>query len=387
MKRWIYEDDHRAFRETVREFVRREVAPNYDAWEENGIVERAAWNAAGAAGILGLAIPSEYGGNGTDDFRFNMVLDEELARGGYASLANGFNVHDNIVAPYIVELGDSEQRQRWLPGMADGTCIGAIAMSEPDAGSDLQGMRTSAVRNGDSWVINGAKTFISNGVHADIFVVAARTDHKAGSRGFTLFLVERGTDGFATSRKLDKLGIVSQDTAELSFVDVVIPASAVLGDEGQGLFHLFDRLPRERLGIASMATAAIRSYYEWAATYAFERQAFGKSIGDFQHTRFVLAELATQADVAESFLDRCATAFNLGELSAEDAAEAKYHLTELQQVIVSQCLQLFGGYGYMSEFPISRAFRDARVTTIYGGTSEVMREIIGRDVAKKFRSA
>lgn len=381
-----YEPDHEEFRTVVREYFKRVVEPHYLDWEEQGIIDRSAWKEAGRAGILGLMIPEEYGGLGMPDFRMFMVIDEEGARGGFTSLMNGFNVNDNIIAPYIVDLGTEEQKRCWLPGMADGSVIAAIAMTEPGAGSDLQGMRTSAIRDGDEWVINGAKTFITNGIHADVVIVAARTDPNAGSRGFSLFLVPSGTPGFERGRKLDKVGLRSQDTAELFFSDVRVPAAALLGQEGRGLIHLMERLPRERLGICSMATASIRAAFEWTANYAFERSAFGEAIGEFQATRFALAELSADVDVAESYLDRCALAINDGELSAVEAARAKLFLSELQNKVTTRCLQLFGGYGYMLEFPIARAFRDSRITTIYGGTSEIMKEIVGRDIANTYAS-
>lgn len=381
MQRTIYNDDHQALRLTVREYLRRSVEPHYLAWEEAGITDRAAWKEAGAAGLLAFNTPEEFGGAGPIDFRYNMVFDEEAARGGYSSLANGFNVHVNIVTPYIADLGTPEQKEQLLPEMASGNTIGAIAMTEPGAGSDLRGIRTTAVRDGDDWILNGAKTFISNGILSDVVIVTARTDPSAGSRGFTLFLVERGTPGFERGRKLDKVGLTSQDTAELSFHDVRIPGSAVLGTVGQGLIHLMERLPRERLGIASMATASIRASYEWTARYAFDRSAFGSPIGDLSTMRFTLAEIATEADVAESLLDRSALELNAETLSPVDAAKVKWYTTEMQASVVSRCMQVFGGYGYMTEYPIGRAFRDSRVTTIYGGTTQIMKEIIGRDIA------
>ncbi|MDT2006879.1 acyl-CoA dehydrogenase [Rhodococcus opacus] len=386
MQRSIFEKDHEAYRETVREFLAREIEPHYEQWEADRLIDRSAWLAAGKFGIVGLGVPEEYGGSGITDFRFRHVVAEEIARTGTTSFGSGLSVHDDIVIPYIDNLGTEDQKRRWLPGMAAGELIGAIAMTEPGAGSDLQGVRTSAVRDGDEWVINGQKTFITNGIHSDLVIVVARTDLNAGSKGFSLFVVERGMPGFSRGRKLHKVGLASQDTAELIFEDVRVPASDLLGIEGRGFIHLMENLPLERIAIAVHAIASARAAYEWTKTYVFERKAFGKPIGDLQNTRFALAEMLTEIEVTESHIDRCVLALNAGELTAVDASKGKWWASELQKRIVDRCVQLHGGYGYMMEYPIGRAYVDSRIQTIYGGTTEIMKEIIGRDIASEFAS-
>ncbi|HSV40212.1 MAG TPA: acyl-CoA dehydrogenase family protein [Nocardioidaceae bacterium] len=381
MERTFFEVDHEAFAETVREFVAREAAPNYLEWEKAGIIEKAVWAAAGKQGILGLSIPEVYGGAGVEDYRFRVAMMEQMCAGGVTSLAAGFNTQEDIVVPYLLDLGTEEQKHRWLPKMASGESIGAIAMTEPGAGSDLQGMRATARLDGDEWVLNGQKTFITNGIHADVVIVVARTDPSAGSRGFSLLVVEEGMPGFSRGRNLEKVGLHAQDTAELSFTDVRIPAANVLGDLGAGFVHLMERLPRERLSIAVFALASAQAAFDCTYRYCFERTAFGAPIGDLQNTRFVLAEIATELDVMRTYVDHAVLALNAGTLTAVDAAKAKWWASELQNRIVDRCVQLHGGYGYMLEYPIARAFVDSRVQTIYGGTSEVMKEIIGRDLA------
>ncbi|TSD45272.1 acyl-CoA dehydrogenase [Rhodococcus sp. KBS0724] len=382
MRRTLFTEDHEAYRESVREFIAREVTPHYDDWEENRLVDRSAWLAAGKTGIIGLAVPEQYGGSGELDFRYRYIVAEEIARSATTSFGAGLGLHDDIVIPYIADLGTDEQKQRWLPGMAAGEIICAIAMTEPGTGSDLQGIKTTAVRDGDDWILNGQKTFITSGIHADIVIVAARTDPSAGSRGFSLLVVERGMEGFTRGRKLHKVGLAAQDTAELSFDNVRVPAGNLLGTEGGGLIHLMERLPRERLSIAVSAICVARAAYEWTKAYAFERSAFGKPIGDFQNTRFVLAEMLTEIDVTQAYVDNAVLAINDGELSAVEAAQAKWWASELQKRVVDRCVQLHGGYGYMMEYPIGRAYVDSRIQTIYGGTTEIMKEIIGRDIAK-----
>jgi alkylation response protein AidB-like acyl-CoA dehydrogenase len=377
MRRTLYEAEHQAFRESVRAFLERHVVPRHEEWEKAGIVDRAVWIEAGKQGMLGMAVPEEYGGGGIKDFRFNAVVDEEIMRVGASGL--GFGLHNDIVAPYLLDLGTEEQKQRWLPRFCSGELITAIAMSEPAAGSDLQNVRTYARRDGEDWVLSGSKTFITNGINADLVIVVAKTDPAAeGARGISLLVVERGMAGFERGRNLDKIGLKAQDTAELFFDEVRVPATNLLGGEHRGFIHLMERLPQERLGIAVAAVAACERMLDLTVEYAKSRTAFGRPIGSFQNTRFVLAEFATQVTVARTFLDECIRQHNDGELTVADAAMAKWWTTDLQNKIADGCLQLHGGYGYMSEYPISKAFLDGRVQSIYGGTNEIMKEIIGR---------
>jgi alkylation response protein AidB-like acyl-CoA dehydrogenase len=380
VQRGLYEKDHEAFREVVQAYVKREVMPNQQRWEEERNVDRQAWLAAGKQAIIGLRVPEEFGGAGTDDFRYRCVVMEELARVGATSLSSGFGLQDDIAIPYIADLGTQEQKARWLPPMASGEAVGAIAMTEPGAGSDLQGIRTSAVRDQDGWVVNGAKTFITNGINSDLVIVVARTDPGAGSRGFSLLVLERGMPGFTRGRKLDKIGLHAQDTAELFFDDVRVPAANLLGREGGGFVHLMERLPLERMSIAMLAVASLRAALDWTVDYTRQRKAFGQPIAAFQNTAFELATAVTEVDVLEAYLDKAVLALNAGELTAVDAAKAKLWATEVQRRVLDRCLQLFGGYGYMAEYPIARAWADARVQTIYGGTSEIMKTIIAREV-------
>jgi long-chain-acyl-CoA dehydrogenase len=380
MRRDLYEPDHEAFREVVQAFIKREVAPNQQRWDEEHLVDRPVWLAAGKQAIIGHLIPEQFGGLGTQDFRFRCVVMEELAKVCATSLSSGFGLQDDIAIPYIVDLGTEEQLARWLPGMASGECIGAIAMTEPGAGSDLQGVRTTAVRDGDHWVLNGAKTFITNGIQSDLVIVVARTDPGAGAHGISLLVVERGMDGFSRGRKLDKIGLQAQDTAELFFDDVRVPVANLLGREGGGFVHLMERLPRERMSIAAMALAAARAGLEWTVDYTTQRQAFGQPLAAFQNTAFELASAVTEVDVLEAYVDKAVLALNADELTAVDAAKAKLWATDVQNRVLDRCLQLFGGYGYMAEYPIARAFTDARVQKIYGGTNEIMKTIIARDL-------
>ena len=380
MHRNLYEPDHEAFREVVQAYVKREVTPNSQRWEQEHIVDRQAWLAAGKQAIIGLSIPERFGGAGTDDFRYRCVVMEELARVCAGSLSSGFGLQDDIAIPYVVDLGTEEQKARWLPAMATGECIGAIAMTEPGAGSDLQGIRTAAVRDGDAWILSGAKTFITNGIHSDLVIVVARTDPDAGSRGISLLVAERGMPGFTRGRKLDKIGLHAQDTAELFFDDVRVPAANLLGREGGGFVHLMERLPRERMSIAILALASVRAALDWTVEYTTSRTAFGQPLAAFQNTAFELATAVTETDVLEAYLDKAVLALNAGTLTAVDAAKAKLWATEVQHRVLDRCLQLFGGYGYMAEYPIARAYADARVQTIYGGTSEIMKTIIAREV-------
>lgn len=386
MKRSLYNEDHEAFRGSVAAFLDREVVPHFEDWEENHLVDREMWRKAAQSGIIGLAIPEEFGGGGVSDFRFEMVRAEEIARRGVGAATSGWGVSDGIVPGYLMALGTRAQKEKYLTGLTSGAMIGAIAMTEPDAGSDLQGITTKAVRDGEDWIINGAKTFITNGIHCDFVIVVARTNPEAkASQGTSLFIVDAGTPGFEKGRKLRKLGLDAQDTAELSFTDVRVPADALLGELDQGFIHLMVNLPTERLLIGSGTLASARAALEWTAEYVFDRPAFGQTIGDFQNTRFELAELETRVDALEAFVDRCALALNEGELTAVDAAKAKYLGSDLEIEVVNRCLQLFGGYGYMLEFPIARAYKDNRIQAIFGGANEVMKELIGRDIAKRHR--
>ncbi|MFO7249666.1 MAG: acyl-CoA dehydrogenase family protein [Actinomycetes bacterium] len=377
MRRDLFEEEHELFRETVRDFLAREVVPHHAQWEKDGIVPREVWKKAGEIGMFGFGVPEEYGGSGITDFRYNAVILEEIMRVGATGL--GFSLHTDIVAPYLVDLTNDEQKERWLPGFASGELITAIAMTEPSAGSDLQGIRTTAIRDGDHYVVNGSKTFITNGINADLVVTVTKTDPAKGAKGMTLLVVERGMEGFTRGRNLEKIGMKAQDTAELFFDNVRVPVANRLGDaEGQGFYQLMRNLPQERLSIAVGAVAAAETVLEQTIEYCRTRKAFGQSIGKFQNTQFVLAELATEVEIARHYVDKCIMALNAGELTPVDAAKAKWWTTELQNKVVDRCLQLHGGYGYMLEYPVAKAFLDARVQSIYGGTNEIMKEIIGR---------
>lgn len=387
MRRALYTEDHEQYRGTVREFLAREVEPYFLGWEANGLIERSVYKEAAAQGIYALAVPEEYDGAGERDYRYRMVVNEEIARVGATSLGMTLGLQDDLVLAYLLDLTDEEQKRRWLTPFAQGQVLGALAMTEPGTGSDLQGIRTSAHRDGDGpdadWILNGQKTFISSAMTADFVIVAARTDPDGGSRGFSLLVVERDMPGFNPGRKLEKIGLHAQDTGELFFDDVRVPAGNLIGTEGRGLMHLMSHLPQERLGLISGGYTAARAVYEETARYCFERQAFGRPIGDFQNSRFVLAELETELDVAEAYVDRCVLAFNAGDLTPVEAAKGKWYVTELQKRVTDRCLQLFGGYGYMLEYPVARAYADCRIQTIYGGTTEIMKEIVGRDIARR----
>ena len=375
MKRQIFTAEHEAFRELVRTFLTKEVVPNRERWEAAGVVDREVWLAAGRAGLLGFFVDEKYGGAGVDDRRYHAVFTEEAARAGASGPA--FGLHNDIIGPYLTDLTTEEQKQRWLPGFCTGVLITAIAMTEPGAGSDLQGIRTTAVRDGDAYVLNGQKTFISNGILSDLVIVVARTDPAAGYKGISMLVVERGMPGFERGRNLEKIGQKAQDTAELFFADVRVPAANLLGEEGQGFLYLMRNLPAERLSIAVAAIAAAEAVFERTLEYCKTREAFGRPIGRFQHNRFVLAEMATELELGRVFVDRCVVE---PELTAETAAMAKWWCTELQKRVVDRCLQLHGGYGYMTEYPVARAFVDSRISTIYGGTTEIMKEVIGRSL-------
>jgi alkylation response protein AidB-like acyl-CoA dehydrogenase len=379
MQRDLYDADHEAFRSTCRAFLDKHVVPFHKQWEADGIVDRGIWPEAGKQGLLGMEVPEEYGGGGVHDFRYNAVLSEEVVRARASGV--GFTLHNEVVAPYLLKLATEEQKQRWLPKFCTGEIITAIAMSEPGAGSDLQGIATTAVRDGDDYILNGQKTFITNGIHSDLVIVVAKTDPKAkAAYGLSLLVVERGMPGFERGRNLDKIGLKAQDTAELFFTDVRVPVTNLLGEENRGFFHLMDNLPQERLAIAVGAVAASERVLEETLSYCKTRTAFGRPIGAFQHSRFVLAELATEVQIARVFVDKCILELNAGRLSVSDAAMAKWWTTELQLRVVDAGVQLHGGYGYMLEYPIAQAYLDSRVQTIYGGTTEIMKEIIGRSL-------
>jgi len=372
-----YTAEHDDFRTTVRRFIDKEIAPHHAQWEKDGVVSRELWRKAGAAGLLLTDVPDTYGGGG-GDFLTISVLTEELLRGMYTG--PGFRVHSDIVARYILHYGNEAQKQHWLPRMASGDVVGAIAMTEPGTGSDLQGVRTTAIRDGDDYVISGQKTFITNGQLADLIIVIAKTDASAGAKGVTLIMVEADRAGFARGRNLEKIGLKAQDTSELFFDNVRVPVGNRLGDEGRGFGYLMQELPRERLLIGIGAVAAMEAVLDWTLAYTRERKAFGKAIIDFQNSRFKLAEVKTEVNIARVYLDHCIALHMDGELDVPTAAMCKLWLTECYGRVVDTCLQLHGGYGYMWEYPIARAYADARVQRIFGGSSEIMKEIIGRSL-------
>ncbi|WP_370240390.1 acyl-CoA dehydrogenase family protein [Aeromicrobium sp.] len=376
MKRTIFDADHEAFRDTVRTFCEKEIAPHHDQWEKDGIVPREVWEKAGELGLLGFMMPEEHGGGGITDFRYNAILSEEVTRIGASGI--GFVIQTDLVSGYLLSYASDEQKARWFPRFCSGEMITAIAMTEPGTGSDLQGIKTRAVLDGDEYALNGSKTFITNGINADLVLVVCQTDPEAGAMGFSLIAVERGTPGFERGRNLDKIGLKAQDTAELYFEDVRVPKENLVGEPGQGFIYLMEKLPQERLSISVVAAAACRAAIDMTLDYVKERKAFGKPIGSFQNSRFVLAELETEARIAQVFVDESITQHNRGDLTVADAAMGKWWTTELQKKTVDKCLQLHGGYGFMSEYPISKAYLDTRIQTIYGGTTEIMKEIIGR---------
>jgi alkylation response protein AidB-like acyl-CoA dehydrogenase len=383
MRRSLFEHVHEDFRASFRTFLEREVIGEqgrYGEWERAEIVPRAVYELAGKGGFLGMAVPETYGGAGAEDFRFNMVIGEETQRAGVGSVGLGMSVHTDICVPYFLSYCSEPQRERWLDGIASGELIAAIAMTEPGIGSDLAAMSTSARREGEHYVVNGSKTFITNGINADVVIVAVKTDPSERHRGISLLVVERGMAGFERGRNLEKIGQHAQDTAELSFTDLHVPVDNLLGEEGEGFRYLVSNLPQERLSIAAAAVAAGEAALGWTLEYVRERKAFGQPIGSFQSARFTLAELHGEVQIARAFIDQCALALNTGELTPEDAATAKWWCTDLQGRVADRCLQLFGGYCYMLEYPIARAFVDARVTRIYGGANEIMKEIVGRSL-------
>ena len=379
MQRTIFDEEHDAFREAAARFVADEIAPYHDQWEQDGHVPRALWAKAGRQGLLCTDVPAEYGGGGVPDFRYNAIVSEELVKVGASGV--GFALHNDVVVPYLLAYADAAQKQRWLPSMAAGETITAIAMTEPGTGSDLAAMTTTALDQGDgTYLLNGTKTFVTNGLLADLVVVCVKTDPQARHEGISLLVVERGMEGFGRGRKLDKIGMHAQDTAELVFDDVVVPRENLLGEEGQGFVQLMENLPQERLSIAVGAMAGARAAFDLTLEYCRQREAFGRPVGSFQNSRFQLAEMHTKITIGEQFADRCISAHNAGELTVDEAAMAKYWLTDVLGEVVDTCVQLHGGYGYMREYPIARAFVDARVQRIYGGTNEIMKEIIGRSL-------
>jgi len=378
LPRTIYEAEHIEFRRTVRNWIESEIAPNHEQWERDGIVPRSVWEDAGMRGFLGIAVPEIYGGGGSEDFRFAAIISEEIGFAGVVGGAHGFTVHNDIVLPYILSLANDEQKMRWLPKMVSGKYIGALAITEPNTGSDMGAIKTTALLDGDEYIVNGSKTFISNGINSDVIVTAVRTSPDLGKKGISLLVIERGMSGFERGRNLEKIGKHSQDTAELFFNDMRVPASNLLGLEGDGMKYLMHNLAQERLSIAVDAVAVAVAALNWTQAYTKERTAFGQNLSQFQNTKFVMAELFAEVQIGQVYVDRCIELHNKKELDATQAAVAKFWLTEMQNKVVDRCLQLHGGYGYMREYPIARAWLDSRIQTIYGGTSEIMKEVISR---------
>ena len=378
--RAIFDDVHDEFRRSFASWVAKEIAPDYVLWEEAGIAPREMFTSAGSNGFLGMQIPEEFGGGGSDDFRFNQIVAEEFAYAGIGGAGLGITLHNDITIPYYLELANDEQRQRWLPGIASGDLITAIAMTEPGTGSDLASVGTTAVRDGDVYVVNGSKTFITNGINSDLVIVVAKTDPTARHSGMTLLVAERGMEGFDRGRNLEKIGNHSQDTSELFFDDVRIPVANRMGQEGEAFRYLSSNLAQERLSIAITGVASAQAALNSTVEYGKERTAFGKSLGEFQNTKFVLAEVKTAIEVAQAYVDQSVMKLIAGELTPTEAAQAKYWCTDLQHDAAHRCLQLFGGYGYTLEYPIARNYADARVTSIYGGTNEIMKTIISKSL-------
>ena len=382
MNQAINNDEMTLFRDMARRAFEVEIAPHFEQWEDDHLVPRELWRTLGAAGLLCPDVDEAYGGAGTTP-HVTLALIEELSRMGFGGIATGTGIHSNIVAPYISRHGTEEQKQHWLPKMVTGDAVGALAMTEPGAGSDVQGIRTNAVRDGDEWVLNGSKIFITNGIHADIVVVAAITDPGKGAKGTSLFLVDASLPGFEKSRKIEKIGQHTSDTAQLFFQDVRLPADALLGEENKGFIIMMEELPRERLGIAAQAVAAAEGALDITVDYVLERKAFGQAIGAFQNTRFKLADVRTEIALNRALYEQCADEYARGELTADKAAMLKLASCEMQCSTVDDCLQLFGGYGYTTEYPISRFYTDARIQRIYGGSSEIMRELVARGILRR----
>jgi long-chain-acyl-CoA dehydrogenase len=386
MERDIYDEDHEAFRDVVKEFIKRYATNEArERWDADGEIDRATMRAAAESGLIGLSVPEEFGGAGMlQDYRFRTIVNEEVIGAGAGSLAGAFGIHDDLAVPYIVHMGTQAQKEKWLPGMATGEILGALAMTEPGAGSDLRGIKTTAKKVDGGYIVNGAKTFISSGKTADIVVTFVKTGEGNRPDAFSLLIIENGMEGFDHGKKLHKMGSHGHDTAELSFSDVFVPEENLIsGKEGQGFIQLMMNLPLERLSIGIAAASASQAALEWTVAYTRDREAFGERIIDFQNTRFKLADVATTVDVMWAYLDRALLAYKDGKLSAEEAAKVKFWTTEREWEILDTCVQLHGGYGYITEYPIARAFLDARVHRIYGGTNEIMREIVGRQIAGK----
>ncbi len=379
MQRTIFDPEHDLFRDSVQHFMETEILPHREAWEKAGLVDKAMFRKAGSAGLLGMAIPIEHGGGGVDDFRYNAVITEVFNGSGAGASGMCITLHNDICIPYFLAYTTSEQQNRWLPGLASGDLMTALAMTEPGTGSDLAGIATTARLEGDTYIVNGSKTFVTNGINADLVVIVARTSEDPHS-GLTLLVVEEGMNGFERGRNLDKMGLHAQDTAELFFNDVAVPVSNRLGEEGAGFFQLVGNLPQERLSIAIGAVAGAEAALQITLEYAKERKAFDRPIGSFQHNRFRLAEARTEVDIGRVFVDRLIEEHMRGTLAIEQAAEAKWWSTEMLRRVVDMGVQMHGGYGYMLEYPIATAYLDARVQTIYGGTTEIMKEIIGRSM-------
>jgi len=383
LERRLFDEDHGLFRDLAREFNVREIAPDYAVWDADHMMPRRMWKAAGEQGLLGLAVPEEFGGAGMPDYRYRVVLDEEFARANHLAVALAFHLHDDLVLPHLLAYGSEDLKERWLPQMVSGDKVTSVAWTEPGAGSDLRGIRTKAERTNDGdWLLNGQKTFIGNGISGDAALVLARTDGstgRGGRRSFSMFMVEK-TTGYTTGRQLDKMGVKASDTAELYFDDVRVPAGNLVGEEGKGLEYAAGQLPQGRLAIAVASSAVARTVYEATLKYVGERSAFGERIADFQNSRFVLADILTEVEVTEAYVDSAVRAFNDGTLDAVSAAKAKLWASERAKSITDRCLQLHGGYGYIMEYPVAQAFLAARLLTIFGGTSEIMREVIGRSV-------
>ena len=380
IERTLFNSDHEAFRDSFRRFLDKEVAPFHADWEEQGYVDRKVWNKAGENGFLCTSMPEEYGGAGADKL-FSVIEMEELGRSGFSGI--GYSLHSEIVAPYLLHYGTDAQKKKFLPKLASGELVSAIAMSEPAAGSDLQGVKTRAIREGDHYVLNGSKTFITNGWHADLVIVVAKTNPAAGAKGTSLLLIERGMPGFETGKRLKKIGLKAQDTAELFFNDVKVPLENLLGGEAfenRGFICLMEQLPWERLQIAITAVSSAQAAIDWTTAYVKERKVFGQPVGNYQNTRYKLAEMQTEVQVAQVFLDKCTELLMVDQLDTATASMAKYWTTDLQCKVMDECVQLHGGYGYMWEYPIARAYADARVQRIYGGTNEIMKEVISRSM-------
>lgn len=383
MKRTLFEEDHEMFREMAAEFNTRAVAPHYAQWDQDHMMSRDLWTSAGEQGLLGLAVPEQFGGMGMNDYRFRAVLDEEFAKSNHLAVGLAFHLHDDMVLPHLLAYGSDDLKGRWLPGMVSGETVTSVAWTEPGAGSDLRGIRTKAVRDGDDWLISGQKTFIGNGISGDASLVLARTDGGTGRgnhNSFSLFMVGKG-EGYNTGKQLDKMGLKASDTAELFFDDVRVPHADLVGEEGKGLQYAAEQLPQGRLAIAVASSAVVRAIYEETVSYTKDRNAFGERIIDFQNSRFELADILTEVEVTETYVDQAIRAFNAGELDAASAARAKLWASERAKSVTDRCLQLHGGYGYILEYPVAQAFLAARLLTIFGGTNEIMRDVVGRTIA------